>query len=390
MLNLIKKYFGYIFLGSFIGYISWNLSIENVRFSIMIFISYMILNDRKKLLFLIVFYRLFASYGILFGLIDFKVSGYIISFLLWIISAFITSLPFLILWSKNIWLRLLLLPIAITLTILPPIGLIDGIDPISSAGLFWSGYGYMGLLYHIIAIEFISLCIYLAIKKIFYRYLVAFILLFISGLVIHNKSNVYEGNLYAYQTFYDQLYDTKIKSIYRQKQLLRQINHISIDKIILPENILGDFIDSDMSIWKQLKSDKVVYAGAHISNNKKKCYDNVVIKITKRGYKTVYIQRIPVPIAMWKPYSDRGACMHLGDIQISNIDGIDSMILICYEIYIPYIYLSTFKKQPKLVIGLSNLWWSHTPSIRQIQKYSIDLWSRLFGVSYILSSNITK
>jgi len=390
MLYLLKKYVIYVFLGSFIGYISWNLSIEIVALSTIVFVSYIILDDRKKLLFFLIAYKLFASYGILFGLIDFHISGYIIGFVLWLVSAIVTSLPFLLLWSKNVWLRILYLPVAITVTILPPIGLIDGVDPISSAGLFWSGYGYIGLVYHILTIEVISICIYLCIHKILYRYLAIFMILLISISMIPKPKLNYGGNLYAYHTFYNQSYDTKSKSVHRQKQLLKQIKHISADKIVLAENILGDFVSNDMSIWRYLNPNKVLYAGAHISNSDKKCYDNVILKITKTGYKTIYTQRVPVPIAMWKPYSDSGACMHLQDIQVPKVDDIESMVLICYEIYIPYIYLSSFVKQPKVVIGFANLWWSHTPAIRYIQRYSIDLWSRLFGVPYIISSNTTN
>jgi len=383
---LEKKYILYILFGAFIGYTSWNLSLSMVALSSLVFAGYFFIENRIKLFLFIFSYRLIASYGILFGLVDSDVVGYISSCLLWIFTAFLTTIPFVLLYSHTLIKKIFLFPIALILTIIPPIGIVDGVDPISAAGLFFPGYGYLGLVYYILSIELISTILTLYIDKISYRWVLSIVILSISIYFNTSQIKIYQGELYAYNTFY------KHTSKYTQKQLVKQINHINNNQILLAENILGKFTSKDMNIWHNLHHNKTVYAGAHIYPKNSNCYHNVILKINKNNYKTLYIQRVPVPIAMWKPYSNNSACMSLKPAQPIKLDNnsTKAVFLICYEIYIPYIYLSSNLDKSNTLIAVANLWWSHTPSIQKIQHYTLKLWSKLFDLPYILSINRTK
>jgi len=61
-----------------------------------------------------------------------------------------------------------------------------------------------------------------------------------------------------------------------------------------------------MMIWKNLDNNKTILAGATIYKNQN-TYDNVLMEITNHSYKTIYKQRVPVPISMWKYWIEQGA-----------------------------------------------------------------------------------
>ena len=63
-------------------------------------------------------------------------------------------------------------------------------------------------------------------------------------------------------------------------------------------------------------------------------------------------------------------------------------IFICYEQYLTYTYLETMFQKPDYIIGISNLWWIKDIRLQKIQKNTLLLWARLFGVPYYYSVNL--
>jgi len=393
MIDYLKDEYKYIYLfliGLVVGYISWNLTWQTVAFSSLIYIAYFYFNSRKKLLFFSIGYRLASSYGIILGLINSQTSGFLIGFFLWILYALVTTLPFILFWSNSLKLRLILFIPAIIFTIFPPIGLVNGASPIVSAGIFFPDMGYWGIILYLISIVIIGFF-----GKIYFSPLIRWGLTVLLVIFIpyfyQEKREKFPFLLYPIQTSFNFQFDSSKAALQRIKALQKQINQSPHNLVLLPENIIGyyDNNHSNLLIWKKLKQNKHVLAGAHIyypNNN----YDNTLIFIDNNHFEVLYKQRFPVPIAMWKPFTESSANTNLLNSNITfMIKNYKVGVFICYEIYIPYFYLQTMYEKPDVIIGISNLWWNRTTHIINAQKFSLMLWCRLFSKPYVFSSNRT-
>jgi hypothetical protein len=158
---------------------------------------------------------------------------------------------------------------------------------------------------------------------------------------------------------------------------------------LLPEHILGTFTDSSMMLWNRLPKNKTIYAGADMYVLNSKQYDNVLLAITKDNYEVIYRQRVPVPFEMWQPYNNNGARAAIISPETVIIEEKKVGIFICYEQYLTYTYLETMLQRPDYIIGISNLWWIKDIRLQNIQKNTLLLWARLFGIPYYYSVNLT-
>jgi apolipoprotein N-acyltransferase len=107
-----------------------------------------------------------------------------------------------------------------------------------------------------------------------------------------------------------------------------------------------------------------------------------------RGAQTgVFLQRVPVPVSVWKPFSRGGAPLHLAGPSVLDIAGQHAAMLICYEQVIPWPVISAAVARPTVFVGMSNDYWATGTTIPQWQKLCLRAWSRLFGAPYLLAVN---
>jgi apolipoprotein N-acyltransferase len=107
-----------------------------------------------------------------------------------------------------------------------------------------------------------------------------------------------------------------------------------------------------------------------------------------RGIQTgVFLQRVPVPVSVWKPFSHGGAPLHLAGPAVLDIAGQRAAVLICYEQVIPWTALTAALARPTVFVGMSNDYWATGTTIPQWQRLCLRSWSRLLGVPYLLAVN---
>ena len=172
----------------------------------------------------------------------------------------------------------------------------------------------------------------------------------------------------------------------RQTKLLSIANRSKYNHLLFHENALGAFTQNSMMIWERLNNNKTILAGAYIYNGVGG-YDNVLIELNNTNSKTIYKQRVPVLISMWKPWTEQGAKAY--PFQNPTVQYRQSRIgvFICYEQLLTYTYLHTMFYNPKYIIGISNLWWVEDESIEEIQRRSLELWGILFDKKLYYSEN---
>jgi hypothetical protein len=101
----------------------------------------------------------------------------------------------------------------------------------------------------------------------------------------------------------------------------------------------------------------------------------------------LYEERIPIPIAMWKPLGDGGVPLTpfaRGTIRIHNQN---AAVLICYEQILVWPFLSSALEHPTILLTTSNDYWAKYTRIPAIQQSSAASWARLFHIPVLSATN---
>lgn len=380
--------FKYLVAGATIGFVSWGHTPVFVCLSVLLYVLYFYAPTRTNFFIAAVGYYLATSRGLLEG-ITIYYKNFLYGFGIWLAAGLIISTAWILFWGNSPRTKSITFILANILIIVPPIGLVGWSNPILSTGLFLPGFGFFGVAIFIVGNILINTCVMWQ-KRLFS---IAVILLCVLALN-HNFTPINNLKIAQTNTKFGELYDDKkldyIANFQLQNKYLSKVYKTKNDYVLLPENAVGNWNESNMMVWADLNAHKTVLAGASIQNKKNpKLSDNVLLQIKKSGYEVLYRQRVPVLISMWRPWEDRGTNAYLFyQNPVINIEGLgNSGILICYEQLLVYTLFETMFYEPDQIIAISNLWWASGTSIKKIEIASLELVSVLFGVPLSLSLN---
>jgi predicted amidohydrolase len=135
----------------------------------------------------------------------------------------------------------------------------------------------------------------------------------------------------------------------------------------------ADWLRSRRVVWPVPQSSKPYY------------YRNAaIIRGAESG---IFLQRVPVPLSVWKLLSRGGAPLDLAGPVVIKLAGERAAILICYEQVIPWTVLTAALARPTLFVGMSNDHWARGTTIAQWQALCLRAWERLFHLPYLLATN---
>ena len=100
------------------------------------------------------------------------------------------------------------------------------------------------------------------------------------------------------------------------------------------------------------------------------------------------VQRVPVPIGMWRPWAAESIAANPLASGVSQVAGRKVAYSICYEQLLVFPILISMVQKPDLILGAANDWWARDTSIPIIQAQALDLWGRLFGSAVVKATNI--
>jgi hypothetical protein len=115
-------------------------------------------------------------------------------------------------------------------------------------------------------------------------------------------------------------------------------------------------------------------------------YRNVVVLLEHQGTRIVD-QHVPVPFAMWKPFTDGGVRLQWGRNRAIPVVGQRVCILICYEALLAWPVLSCLPDRPTLICVIANDRWVVRTPIPRCRKGVLKGWSLLFGIPFLEASN---
>jgi apolipoprotein N-acyltransferase len=115
-------------------------------------------------------------------------------------------------------------------------------------------------------------------------------------------------------------------------------------------------------------------------------YDNAVV--VRGAESAVLIQRIPVPIAMWKPFKQDGARLHLFASGVISVQSQRAAVLICYEQLLVLPAIASLRERPSVVLAVANDHWAAGTPVPMYQRLATGAWSRLFGLAFVSATNL--
>jgi len=179
--------------------------------------------------------------------------------------------------------------------------------------------------------------------------------------------------------------------------IANQIQNIALDEsarvIVFPEMVVRSWTDATDLFWRPTldrlrERDRTILVGSGLASSASpEEYRNAVV-IRGAGRATEFMQRIPVPLAMWKPWGgkDRVPLNVFGPTVVQTA-GERAAILICYEQLLPWAALSAAAHQPTVFVGLSNAYWTKSTPIPKYQDAALRSWGRLFAIPVISATN---
>ena len=161
--------------------------------------------------------------------------------------------------------------------------------------------------------------------------------------------------------------------------------------VLFPETVAGLWTPATAELWadaaEHLRSTgRTAIVGAEVPIEGTGRTRNALVFIGHHSGELV--QRIPVPVSMWKPWADAGTEADLFGDGIGQVNGKRAAVLVCYEQLLVWSMLLSQAARPEIVIGAANDYWAAQTSIPGIQTMTLRAWSRLFSVPLVVAVNL--
>lgn len=305
----------------------------------------------------------------------------------WVTASGILAAPWIIFWDRGrnrIWWRL---PVALLVITVPPIGIIGWASPLMAAGSIFPGFGWFGVL--LVTLGMIAL------GQRYLRLTAALVVLSLIANISYKGPRPIESTWLGADTQFSNSHDSNDPNA--EFSIAEKIQRIALATdyrvIVFPEMVLRQWSESTDLFWQSTldalreRGSTIVIGAALASPASVNEYRNAAV-IRGADHASTFEQRIPVPLAMSKPWGGENRFpVRLAGPSTIQLAGERAAILICYEQLLPWIYFSALWDQPTVIIGLSNAYWTKETMIPKNQKASLEAWGRLFGKPLITATN---
>src|ERR1700674_4438943 len=282
--------------------------------------------------------------------------------------------------------------LCILLTAIPPLGIIGWASPLLSAGVLFPGSKWFGLA---LIIAFLSLFRFKPAPSVVCLTFCAFVFQF-----QYTQPQLPAG-WEAVNTNYGGAGqgDTDFTTEYNIHQSIQTTIIESRAAVLLfPEHLVTNWNESTEAFWEDSLTSVaaqhrtvLIGAGINQSGDSRNPFDqnrylNVLLARGENNT-ALYQERIPIPIAMWKPFGDEGVPLNLfarGTIHVHNQN---AAVLICYEQILVWPFLTSAPEHPTILLTTANDYWAKDTRIPAIQQSSAASWARLFHLPMLSATN---
>jgi hypothetical protein len=320
-----------------------------------------------------------------------RLQSYAILFLLCFSASALLALPAALLFTKNRTVRPFAITAMFVLTALPPLGIIGWASPLLSAGVLFPGTAWFGV--------FGTLALFPLFCCFPKRTATTVALVAVTANGFYNPPSPPTG----WQAINTQFGGAGqgdpdfLSEFLSSEKIQSTIAESDAQVLVFPEHVVTQWTEATEAFWHESLDNlaarhATLIIGAGLPRPLRSSftaghpYYNALIA-RERKTTSVYYQRIPVPIAMWKPFSADGVPLNLfgpGTILVRNER---AAVLICYEQLLVWPFLSSAFEHPTILITVANDYWASRTPIPKIQNASVSSLARLFGLPMLSAVN---
>ncbi|MGC8494195.1 MAG: nitrilase-related carbon-nitrogen hydrolase [Syntrophobacteraceae bacterium] len=377
------------------GALAWSGSMWTIPASLLFPCLWVGAKNRRNAALTALAYYGTASRGVAIGASTYFHSLFVVGILVWLAGTLIISLPWTLLWAPGFTARMLLASVAILVTALPPFGIVGWGSPITAAGVLFPGWKWAGLFATFVFMMILSA---IGIKKSFWQaclWQAAVVgLAVLAVAVLFPKLPTAPPGWCGYDTHYpdetgqpDYLKDyARLTALTAVSQSLARLPG---SVVVFPESAGGSWGAAGRMVWEKTRKviSGIVLFGAEVLRGSGK-YDNDLVSLKSSGDRVLYRQRMPVPVTMWRPWSESsGANAYWFREATFRCAGLRAAALICYEQFLVWPVLESMWERPQVLIAIGNDWWAKNTNLSRIQRAASLSWARLFGVRLVTAVN---
>jgi predicted amidohydrolase len=346
----------------------------------------------------------------------------LIPFAIWLLAAILLSLPWTIAWTERSAKYIWRVPLAFVATTIPPLGIIGFISPLTAAGYLFPSTGWAGLAAVALLPGILLAAPGMASRL---RFAVLFLVFTTGGvLAIRGREAETIPGWVGVNTHFDDVsqpfHDYAAATFIQQKAAESPAR-----VLIFPEFIVPRWSEATEAFWRRTldrcrKRGQTLVIGAGLPSNARIRNDhpayNFVAAIDAlqsrvSSVRTVHdsirsspetventllilgassgklYQRVPVPIGMWRPFSNVSVPLRVNGPGVIEIDHHRVAVLICYEEMLTFPVLASVLQHPTAIIGISNSFWFDDTTIPAYQAAALRSWARLFRLPLFMAVN---
>lgn len=314
---------------------------------------------------------------------------------MWLGASSLLCMPFALCWSRVPARRASGFLLALFVCLMPPLGIVGWLNPLSVAGILFPSGGWLGLAMAV------ALHVVLVLRKWRLIATLGLAAALANAGAWHSDAST-PNRWLGFDTAFSKLSSAGtdqasqlLASIGRIEWLRRVIAEMPANvTLVLPETVLGRYDGVAQTMLSQAEAELVaknsrVLVGAELPGDNARYKNAVVVLGAQQRDDRAAIQGIPVPISMWKPWSDDGAHADLlARASTIMVDGSRVGVSICYEQLLAFSMLRLMADKPDVIAAVSNVWWARSTNIPVIQFQSVHVFARLFNVPVIAAKNI--
>jgi len=308
----------------------------------------------------------------------------------YLIYGMIATIPWLICfpWKKKSLLSVTISFIVLmTLLTVPPFGVLLWGNPLFAAGLLFPGFSWLGLILCFVFIYGLILALYF--RRCRSIAITSLIILILLSIIDYTFLYRPAKTIPHWTTFSAPFNEFAFSDILRNniKRAIQSGNKV----IILPESAVNFWSLTLKEPWIKLretlaKNNVTLISGTYRSS-KEIIFDPVStfeskheegFVIVKDGKLYFHHLRQPLPMISWNPFSEKNVEAHWLNTHVFPIKKERAAIFICFEDFLPWLYITSMTQHPSVMITGINEWWNMPTSARK-QIFVFKAWSRLIN-----------
>jgi hypothetical protein len=361
-----------------IGYCSFTSTPAVLALLCLIPVVYAMAESRLSATLAMFCYHLMASRGLAAGSAAYFNSDLSLGVAIWLAGNALNAGVFGALWSRNPKIRPLSFIASVLLLSLPPLGILGWASPLTAAGVLFPGLQWVGLLLAIFLLYFLAEY-YRHPRKIVF-------LLVLSAVSSHLYVPAREPKWHAINTNFGSAAPDPSAEYLRYLAVADGLKNARSVNVVLPESTSPAWNEASIELWRGIApANGVLALGSEIdsADGKTQVTGFLSTHTTRR-----YLQRQPIPLSMWRPWSADGYDIHWFANPTIEVNGQTLAPLVCFETFLVWPILASRFHGAEEIVATANLWWASRTSIPGIQNSIVMAWSLLFDMPYALAVNI--